>query len=350
MNNSNYSYLVQALHHLVLGNRFIPELLHDIEKFIYKKKIKDISKNHHIFINGLARSGSTILMRSIFETGEFSALTYRDMPFIISPNIWNKISKKFKKGKAIERQHGDNILIDLDTPEQLEEAFWKLKTGSQYIRHNELKSYSVTKELMEDYKEFINLVLIKYNKENYLTKNNNNILRLSSIRDNFPNSLIIIPFRDPINQSFSLMNQHILFSWIQKKHNFTKKYMSFLAHHEFGLIQKPFLFNESDEKKYFDKEDINYWLKQWIYVYKNLSKKEFVNSNNIIFICYEDIINNPSELFNRIFDITKNSIFKRLNYKNFKYKKKDTVQFNSDSNLEKEAKNIYNYLKNIYQS
>ena len=44
---------------------------------------------------------------------------------------------------------------------------------------------------------------------------------------------------------------------------------------------------------------------------KNLSKKEFVNSNNIIFICYEDIINNPSELFNRIFDITKNSIFKK---------------------------------------
>ena len=41
MNNNNYSYLVQALHHLVLGNRFIPELLHDIEKFIYKKKIKD---------------------------------------------------------------------------------------------------------------------------------------------------------------------------------------------------------------------------------------------------------------------------------------------------------------------
>ena len=114
------SYLVQVLHHLVLGNRFIPELLHDIEKFIYRKKIRDISKNRHVFINGLARSGSTILMRSIFDTKEFSALTYRDMPFIVSPNIWNKVSKKFKKQKAIERLHGDNILIDLDSPEQLE--------------------------------------------------------------------------------------------------------------------------------------------------------------------------------------------------------------------------------------
>ena len=36
MNNNNYSYLVQALHHLVLGNKFVPELLHDIEKLIYK--------------------------------------------------------------------------------------------------------------------------------------------------------------------------------------------------------------------------------------------------------------------------------------------------------------------------
>ena len=348
MNNNNYSYLVQVLHHLVLGNRFIPELLHDIEKFIYRKKIRDISKNRHVFINGLARSGSTILMRSIFDTKEFSALTYRDMPFIVSPNIWNKVSKKFKKQKAIERLHGDNILIDLDSPEQLEEVFWKLKTGKQYIKQNEIKSYSVSKEAMEDYIEFINLVLIKYNKEKYLTKNNNNILRLSSIRDNFPNSLVLIPFRDPINQSYSLMNQHILFSKIQKKNNFTKKYMSFLAHHEFGLIQKPFLFDEAEEKKYFDKENINYWLEQWIYVYKNLSKNEFINSQNIIFICYEDIIKNPFELFNKIFDKTKNEIFQKLNFKTFKHKTRDIAQLNQDKNLEEEAKNIYNNLRHMY--
>ena len=349
MNNNNYSYLVQALHHLVLGNRFIPELLHDIEKLIYKKKIKDISKNNHMFINGLARSGSTILMRSIFETKEFSALTYRDMPFVICPNIWNKVSKKFKKQKPIERQHKDNILIDLDSPEQLEEAFWKLKTGKEYIRYNELKSYSVNKEVMEDYKAFINLVLIKYKKENYLTKNNNNILRLSSIRDNFPNSLILIPFRDPINQSYSLLNQHILFSKIQKKNKFTKKYMAFLAHHEFGLIQKPFLFDDDADKKFFfNKDDVNYWLQQWIYVYKNLSRKEFIDSNNIIFICYEEIINNPSELFNKIFDKTKNSIFKRLNFKTFKPKKRDQEQLNLDKNLKEEAKNIYQSLKKSY--
>ena len=124
--------------------------------------------------------------------------------------------------------------------------------------------------------------------------------------------------------------------------------MSFLAHHEFGLIQKPFLFDEVEEKKYSDKENINYWLEQWVYVYKNLSKKEFINSQNIFFICYEDIIKNPFELFDKIFDKTKNEIFKRLNLKAFEHRKRDIVQLNSDKNLEKEAKNIYNNLKNIY--
>ena len=125
--------------------------------------------------------------------------------------------------------------------------------------------------------------------------------------------------------------------------------MAFLAHHEFGLIQKPFLFDDDADKKiFFNKDDVNYWLQQWIYVYKNLSRKEFIDSNNIIFICYEEIINNPSELFNKIFDKTKNSIFKRLHFKTFKPKKRDQEQLNLDKNLKEEAKNIYQSLKKSY--
>ena len=342
MNNKNYSYLVQVLHYLVLGNKFIPELLHDIEKLIFRNKLKDVSKNNHIFINGLARSGSTILMRSIFETKEFSALTYRDMPFIISPNIWSKISNKFKKQKAVERLHGDNILIDLDSPEQLEEAFWKLKNGKIYILKDALKSYSVSTDSLEDYKKFINLVIIKYKKNNYITKNNNNILRLSSIKNTFPNCLILIPFRDPVNQSYSLLNQHILFKKIQKKNIFTKKYMSFLAHHEFGLLQKPFLFDNKHEQNYLEKESINYWLEQWVYVYENLSKQELLNSKNVFFICFEELLSNPKNIFNNIFNLTKIEAFKKINLNTFDKQTKNDVDLTKlDKNLIDKAKIIY---------
>ena len=36
--NKDYSFLSRILHHLALGNNFIPEMLLDIELAIYKKK------------------------------------------------------------------------------------------------------------------------------------------------------------------------------------------------------------------------------------------------------------------------------------------------------------------------
>ena len=41
----------------------------------------------------MARSGTTILLNAIYETNEFASLTYQDMPFILSPNIWSKLNK-----------------------------------------------------------------------------------------------------------------------------------------------------------------------------------------------------------------------------------------------------------------
>ena len=40
----------------------------------------------------MARSGSTILLNSIYKTDIFASLTYADMPFVLAPNLWSKIS------------------------------------------------------------------------------------------------------------------------------------------------------------------------------------------------------------------------------------------------------------------
>ena len=69
-------------------------MLHDVESAILKNKLKLDNLKPHIFICGLPRSGTTILMRSLYETKKFASLTYRDMPLLLSPNLWNKISSK----------------------------------------------------------------------------------------------------------------------------------------------------------------------------------------------------------------------------------------------------------------
>lgn len=73
------------------------ELLFDLEKYFFSQSSTVFMRGKSIFICGLARAGTTILMRSIYETNEFASLTYEDMPLVIAPNIWAKISMRWRK-------------------------------------------------------------------------------------------------------------------------------------------------------------------------------------------------------------------------------------------------------------
>lgn len=52
------------------------------------------------------------------------------------------------------------------------------------------------------------LVLLRHGGARYLSKNNNNILRLEALATSFPDALLIHPFRDPLQQALSLLSQH----------------------------------------------------------------------------------------------------------------------------------------------
>ena len=80
--------------------------------------------DNHVFISGLARSGTTIVMRRFYETNYFRSLTYRDMPFVLMPKIWRKVIGPFQQqGISRERAHGDGIKVTVDSPEAFEEVF-----------------------------------------------------------------------------------------------------------------------------------------------------------------------------------------------------------------------------------
>ena len=96
----------------------------DIENLIvpYNKNIDD----KHVFVAGLARSGSTILLNAIYDSNLFASSSYLDMPFILAPNLWKKLQKKnIDYNKFIERSHKDGVKISIKSPEAFEEVFWK---------------------------------------------------------------------------------------------------------------------------------------------------------------------------------------------------------------------------------
>ena len=66
------------------------------------------------------------------------------------------------------------------------------------------------------------------------TNNNQNIRRIELISSIFKQSNIIIPFREPIQHSYSLLTQHKKFIEESKNDKFIPKYMKWIGHTEFG--------------------------------------------------------------------------------------------------------------------
>lgn len=292
---SDYGTGSKFLHQMVLGNNFLGEALFDIERLLFSPNIT--SEKPHVFVAGLARAGTTVLMRTLYENGKFTSLTYRDMPFILAPNLWRRIAgfSRQDTGKQ-ERAHGDGLTIDYDSPEALEEVFWRTFCGSDYITKNGLIPMTADNETVDKFKAFVGLVLNNTPDNCYLSKNNNNILRLDAIARAFPHALIIVPFRDPLQQAFSLLNQHKKFLKTHSEDPFAKKYMTWLAHHEFGADHRPFLFDGIDgEEK--NTQHLSYWLMIWINTYAYLINNP---PPQAVFLSYERLCDNSEVVWKKL--------------------------------------------------
>ncbi len=266
---NNYSWLQKKLHQLVLSYNFIRETSFDVENYIVSA---DKTNDDHVFVAGLARSGTTVLMNALYGSKKFSSLSYEDMPFILAPNIWSKLNFYKKDVSSIERAHGDGIKISTDSPEAFEEVFWMtLQKGDRDIK--------------KDFKNYVDLINHKYKKKRYLSKNNQNVRRLELISNIFPNSKILIPFRHPLQHSYSLLSQHKRFIDNSKDDIFISSYMKWIGHTEFGPNYIPIHNKNLKFKNYLD---INHWLEQWLLTYKKCCEILRVKKN-IHFICYEKL-------------------------------------------------------------
>jgi hypothetical protein len=322
----NYNYFQKILHSFILGNKFIKKSLFEVERIIYGKNLNDVRNKQQLFICGLPRSGTTILLNFIYSFNLHASLTYRDMPFVMMPNFFHKISKK-NETFLQERFHKDKIFYDLNSPEALDEVF--------------ISSYN-EEEVKKLYNLYIKLILKKNLKENYISKNNKNYKRIDFIKKIFPESIILIPFRKPFDHASSLLKQHLNFTNLQNKDKFILKYMNYLGHNEFGINHK-FWFEPVSHTNI---NELNYWLEQWKLYYEKLLNINSIKEKKIYFICFESL--NKKEYQNKILQIVqinKNSTFK--------FETADTYPINNKVNktLLEDCNAIYNKIlriRNVY--
>lgn len=274
---NNYSWLQQKLHQLALSSKFMREVMFDVENSAISINQTD---DNHVFVSGLARSGTTILLNALYESDEFASLSYRDMPFVLAPNLWSKLSLSKKDIDLVQRAHGDGIKVSTESPEAFEEVFWMTFTEDE-------------KDTKEKFKNYVQLINQKYQKKRYLSKNNQNLRRLKLISKIFPHSKILIPFRNPIQHAYSLLSQHQRFIEDSKKDEFISNYMNWIGHTEFGPNYIPI---HDKDLCFEDDLNINHWLEQWYLTYKHCYQN-LQNKENVYFICYEKLCNTTEYWF-----------------------------------------------------
>ena len=108
------------------------------------------------------------------------------------------------------------------------------------------------------------------------------------ISEIFPRSKILIPFRDPLQQAFSLYSQHMKFVKEQNEDAFVRDYMKWIGHCEFGLDYR--MIHPSNLIYPIEKE-FNHWLEQWYLTYKSVLELS-TKHEEFYLIRYESLCDN----------------------------------------------------------
>jgi Sulfotransferase family len=306
---NNYNFVDRALHYLAFSTPFVQKMLGELENDLYRSQLAQVESRREVFVTGLPRAGTTLVLELLYGTGEFRTFTYRDMPFILAPLLWRKVSKSFqKKATKSERAHGDGMQVSFDSPEAFEEIIW-LAYLRDKIEHpkflSPLSAGDCTEEFGTAMRAAVRKLLLPPDDEEvaapgfrYLSKNNANVSRIDAIAKLFPTSTILVPFRDPLTHVASLHRQHERFLVQHREDAFSRRYMSWLGHFEFGDNMKPINFGDwlncGEVPSPVNEE---FWMRYWVATYAHALKHK---RDNVYFIDFDGMLREARDCLERI--------------------------------------------------
>ena len=297
--SANYSRLDRVLHKMAFSGIELQKALADIEDRTHAARMREADESRPVFITALPRAGTTLLLQFVAKLPGFVSHTYRSMPFVLCPLLWESISRGFRRpAQPGERTHGDGMAVGYDSPEAFEEVIWKAFWPGKY--HGDRIDLWGAADRNEEFERFFHNHMKKLivlgsgpgsGSVRYVSKNNANIARIPLIRVLFPDAVLLVPFRDPVNQAASLLRQHRRFLEIHRKDAFARHYMEAIGHFEFGAGLRRISFPESPAAlPASDPVHAQFWLAYWISAYGYLAN---LRERAVRFIDFDEMCRNP---------------------------------------------------------
>lgn len=305
---STYPAAERWLHHIAFATLGMQEEFSALEDRLFGAALAATHIDTPVYVSALPRAGTTVLLELLAQLPEFAYHTYRCMPFVLCPLLWNRISRRFRRpGRSRERAHGDGTPVSYDSPEAFEEIIWK-RFWPRHYRTDGIKLWSAH-ERDTDFEHFLRAhmrkTIFSFKQHpadggpcRYLAKNNAGIARLGLLSVLFPDGRVVIPFREPRGHVASLLRQHRHFTSLHTSDRFTLDYMNWLGHYEFGASLRPIKFagqigmttNEAAMS-------VDFWLDYWCNAYAAVLDARCAN---VVLFDYDGACAAPRAHFERL--------------------------------------------------
>lgn len=288
--------------------------LGNLETRLVEESISEISIDRPIFIAGLARSGTTILLELLAEHPQVATHQYRDFPALLTPYWWNRWLDLVpqREEKAEERAHGDGIAVTSRSPEAFEEMLWMAFFPQLHdpMRNSLLDKHASYPGFERFHAEHIRKLLRVRNRQRYAAKGNYNLTRLAYLQRLYSDARFILPIRDPTWHIASLMKQQALFTAGESQSSRALDHMRRVGHFEFGLDRRA-INTGNDEltaevtQLWANGEEIEGWARYWAYIYDSVADTLDADpqlSQACMVIRYEELCQQPNEMLTRFYE------------------------------------------------
>jgi hypothetical protein len=189
--------------------------LGNLESRVLAEEVRGITIVQPIYVTGLARSGTTIVLELIAAQAGVVTHRYADYPLIFTPFWWEQIRSRAARRQVtpVERTHGDGIMVTPESPEAIEEVLWMtfFPNAHDPAKTNVLDAETHAPAFETFYRDHIRKLLLCRGGRRYAAKGNYNLTRLEYLLKMFEDARFIVPVRDPIAHVASLMRQHARF-------------------------------------------------------------------------------------------------------------------------------------------
>ena len=285
----------------------------ELETSIVADTIESVTIDRPVYVSGLARSGSTILLELLAQVQGVVSHCYKDFPPIYTPYAWHSLLRHMAPGdaKPAERAHKDGMLVTQDSPEAMEEPLWMSFFPDA---HNPDVSNVITPGcddagFAEFYDSTIRKLLAVRDGTRYLAKGNYQLTRLEYLLDLYSDAKFVLPVREPAAHIASLVKQHNLFARGQRVNERPRKHLRRMGHFEFGLDRIPI--NTGDTNRtaeisslWNSDQELLGWARYWNQVYEYVAERLEANpalAEASHIVVFEDLCALPAGQLRRLF-------------------------------------------------